>query len=234
MTTPSGISLRSVTKQYATPSGPITAVDTLSLDVRSGTRLAITGPSGCGKSTLLAIMCGLEAPTTGQVLIDEVDISRLSTKERTRLRRDELGLVFQRDNLLPFLTAIENVMLQCQMQGQENNYDACLSMLLELGLRDKVDKLPDQLSGGERQRVSVACALIKEPSIILADEPTGALDSKNSLAVIDHILDLNRRMQATLVVVTHDTEVAARMEKCVDMRDGRLVRPIRQDAQSDA
>jgi putative ABC transport system ATP-binding protein len=210
------------------------ALDTLTFDVQAGASLAITGPSGCGKSTLLAIMCGLETPTTGQVLVDDVEIAGLSTNERVRLRRAEFGLVFQRDNLLPFLTSIENVMLQCQIQGNESNYEAGMSMLRELGLGDKVDKLPDQLSGGERQRVAVACALIREPSVILADEPTGALDSMNSSTVIDHILNLKRRIHATLIVVTHDTEVAARMDKRVDIRDGRLVSLLRQDAQSDA
>jgi ABC-type lipoprotein export system ATPase subunit len=231
---PAGVSVTALSKRYTTPSGPITALDTVSLNVQSGASLAITGPSGCGKSTLLAIMCGLEEPTMGRVLIDGIDITRLSARERARLRRDEFGLVFQQDNLLPFLTAIENVTLQQQMQGHGKDYGSCLHLLGELGLRDKVGKLPDQLSGGERQRVAVACALIKSPSVILADEPTGALDSENSSVVIDHILNFHRRVNATLVVVTHDIGVAARMGAVVGMRDGTLVSPHRHDAEADA
>lgn len=227
------ISVSSLSKRYTTPSGPITALDKVSLNVQSGASLAITGPSGCGKSTLLAILCGLEEPTMGRVLIDGTDITRLPARERARLRRDEFGLVFQRDNLLPFLTAIENVTLQHQMRGSDKDYGSCLDLLAELGLRDKAGKLPDQLSGGERQRVAVACALIKCPRVILADEPTGALDAENSSAVIDHILNFHRKVNATLVVVTHDIEAAARMGTWIGMRDGALVGPHRHDAQAD-
>jgi putative ABC transport system ATP-binding protein len=219
---PARISLNSVSKRYTTPSEPVTAVNEITLELEPGGSLAITGPSGCGKSTLLGLIGGLEAPSAGQIVIGGVNISRLSEGQRARLRRDEFGFVFQRDALLPFLTAIENVSLQLQMQGVSNGYELCLEMLAELGLGDEIDKLPDQLSGGERQRVAVACALIKGPSVILADEPTGSLDPENSVAVIDLLLTLHRQARATLLVVTHDTEMALRMDKTLSMRDGKL------------
>jgi ABC-type lipoprotein export system ATPase subunit len=221
---PASINLDSVSKHYTTSSEEITAVNEITLELEPGSSLAITGPSGCGKSTLLGLIGGLEAPTRGRISIGGVDISRLSEGQRARLRRDEFGFVFQRDTLLPFLTAMENVTLQRQMQGAANGYGTCREMLAELGLEHQADKLPDQLSGGERQRVAIACALIKQPSVILADEPTGSLDSENSVAVIDLLLALHRQARATLIVVTHDAEVALRMDQILGMRDGRLTK----------
>jgi putative ABC transport system ATP-binding protein len=217
-----GITLNSVSKHYTTSSETITAVKGITLELEPGDSLAIMGPSGCGKSTLLGLIGGLESPTNGEITVGGVDISQLSEGPRARLRRDEYGFVFQRDALLPFLTAVENVALQLQMQGADSGYEACRQMLAELGLKDQIDKLPDQLSGGERQRVAVACALVKRPSLILADEPTGSLDSANSLALIDLLLTLHREVKATLVVATHDTEVARRMGRALSMRDGRV------------
>jgi ABC-type lipoprotein export system ATPase subunit len=221
---PASISLDSVSKHYTTSSEEISAVNEITLELEPGSSLAITGPSGCGKSTLLGLIGGLEAPTRGRISIGGVDISRLSEGQRARLRRDEFGFVFQRDTLLPFLTAMENVSLQHQMKGATNGYETCRAMLAELGLEHQADKLPDQLSGGERQRVAIACALIKQPSVILADEPTGSLDSENSVAVIDLLLALHRQARATLIVVTHDAEVALRMDQVLGMRDGRLTK----------
>ena len=204
MTQPTAISLDSVVKHYTTPAGLVRAVDGITLEVELGTSLAIMGPSGCGKSTLLGLIGGLEAPTAGRVSIGGNEISRLTERERARLRRDEFGFVFQADNLLPFLTATENVGLQLALDGATNGYQRCLDVLAELGLADAVDKLPDQLSGGQRQRVAVARALIHEPGVILADEPTGSLDAENSATVIDLLLAAQTELGATLVVVTHD------------------------------
>jgi putative ABC transport system ATP-binding protein len=218
---PGGIRLDSVYKEYSTPAGVIRAIDGISLEVQPGTSLAVTGPSGCGKSTLLGLIAGLEAPTAGRVSIGDREISSLPDGQRARLRRAEFGLVFQSDNLLPFLTAIENVSLQLAMHPAADGSVQCLELLAELGLADDADKLPDQLSGGQRQRVAVARALIHRPSVILADEPTGSLDTDNSAAVMDLLLGARRDSGVTLVVVTHDPGVARRLDSTLRLRDGR-------------
>jgi len=222
VTKPAGISLDSVVKHFSTPAGHVRAVDGITLEVDPGGSLAITGPSGCGKSTLLGLIGGLEAPSAGRVSIGGREISSLSERERARLRREELGLVFQSDCLLPFLSAVENVALQLALHGAADGYERCLEVLAELGLADDVDKLPDQLSGGQRQRIAVARALIHGPSVILADEPTGELDADNSAAVIDILLAAQNETSATLVVVTHDLGVARQLDRTVQLLDGLL------------
>jgi putative ABC transport system ATP-binding protein len=216
------ISLDSVSKQYATPAGIVRALDAITFEIPAGTSVAIMGPSGCGKSTLLGLIAGLETPTTGQVSISGREISSLQDAERARMRRDQLGLVFQSDNLLPFLTAVENVSLQLALRGDADGYERCLEVLSELGLAGDAGKLPDQLSGGQRQRVAIARALIHRPRVILADEPTGSLDAGNSAAVIDLLLAAQNESGVTLVVVTHDSEVARRLDRTVRLRDGQL------------
>jgi putative ABC transport system ATP-binding protein len=217
-----GVTLEAVAKQYETPGGVVHAVDGVDLRVEPGTSLAITGPSGCGKSTLLGLIAGLEAPTSGRVVVGEAEVSDLPDDERALLRRHELGLVFQAGNLLPFLTVLENVSQQLALTGSRDGYQRCVDMLGDLGLGDDLDKLPDQLSGGMRQRVAVARALIHDPWLILADEPTGSLDADNSAVVIDLLLAAKEQEGATLVVVTHDAAVAARLERTVKLRDGRI------------
>lgn len=222
MRRPAGITLDSVFKHYATPQGQIAAVDGVSLEVEPGSSLAITGPSGCGKSTLLGLIAGLERPSEGRVLVGGEEISNLSESERAGLRRGEFGLVFQRDNLSPFLTAVENVALQLALKGDDEGWERCLEVLAELGLSSNTDRLPDRLSGGERQRIAIACALVKQPSVILADEPTGSLDAQNSASVIELLIDMQRRAGTTLVVVTHDPEVAMHLDRNLSLRDGRV------------
>jgi putative ABC transport system ATP-binding protein len=220
------VTLDSATREYETPAGPVHAVDGIVLRVEPGQRVAITGPSGCGKSTLLGLIAGLEAPTAGSVSIGGVELSALKEAERVALRRTELGLIFQADNLLPFLTALENVALQLALADTGAGPERSLELLAGLGLADHLHKLPDQLSGGQRQRVAVAGALIGEPTAILADEPTGSLDADNSRAVIDLLLEASRETGATLLVVTHDPAVAERMDVTVRLRDGRLAEPV--------
>jgi putative ABC transport system ATP-binding protein len=217
-----GITLEGVTKQYETPGGVVHAVDGIDLRVEPGTSLAIMGPSGCGKSTLLGLIAGLEAPTSGRVMVGQAEISAMADDPRAELRRHELGLVFQAGNLLPFLTVLENVSQQLALTGSANGYQRCVDMLAGLGLGEDLDKLPDQLSGGMRQRVAVARALIHDPWLILADEPTGSLDGENSEVVIDLLLAAKEREGATLVVVTHDPVVAARLDTTLKLRDGRI------------
>jgi putative ABC transport system ATP-binding protein len=220
---PAAIDLQAVTKHYATPTGLVRAVDGVTLAVRGGTSVAITGSSGSGKSTLLGLISGLETPTSGRVTIGGEALSELSERARVRLRRRQLGLVFQSDNLQPFLSALENVGLQRALGGRANGHARCLELLVELGLGDETGKLPDQLSGGQRQRVAIARALINRPAVIVADEPTGSLDAGNSTAIVDLLLAARREARTTLVVVTHDPEVAARMDRTVALSDGRLV-----------
>jgi putative ABC transport system ATP-binding protein len=215
--------LEAVSKHYATAAGLVRAVDEISVSVPAGSSLAIVGPSGCGKSTLLSLIGGLEVPTSGRVALDGQVISGMGESQRARLRRDDVGFVFQADNLLPFLTAVENVGLHLAQRPTGGGYDRCVELLESLGLDGCTDKLPDQLSGGQRQRVAVARALIREPRVILADEPTGSLDADNSHVILDLLLAAQRQTGATLIVVTHDASVARRLSRTLSLRDGRVV-----------
>jgi putative ABC transport system ATP-binding protein len=216
------VELDDVTKRYETVAEAVRAVDGITLDVQPGSSLAITGPSGCGKSTLLGLIGGLDAPTTGRVSIGGREISTMSEPYRARLRRHEIGLVFQSDNLLPFLTAIENVSLRLSLDDPGGDNHRSRELLAELGLEDEVDTFPDQLSGGQRQRVAVARALVHRPRLIVADEPTGSLDADSALAVVDLLIAAQCASGATLVLVTHEPEVARRLDRTVGMLDGRL------------
>jgi putative ABC transport system ATP-binding protein len=218
---PAGIVLREVAKHYATPAGQVRAVNGISLEIEPGSSVAITGPSGCGKSTVLGLIAGLETPATGSVTVGGEKVSSLSEPARTRLRRLEIGLVFQADNLQPFLTALENVGLALALQGADG-YGRCLDVLEDLGLAGEADRLPDELSGGQRQRVAVARALVNRPGVILADEPTGSLDARNSETIVDLLLSSQHAAGATLVVVTHDPDVAGRLDRTVALRGGKL------------
>jgi putative ABC transport system ATP-binding protein len=223
MTAGLGVRLESVTRHFATPAGTVHALDGISLEVEPGSSLGITGPSGCGKSTLLGLVAGLETPTGGRVSVGTHVISALPDAERARVRREEIGLIFQSDNLLPFLTAVENVALQLALHDPRGGLAACREAIANLGLAPHSDKLPDQLSGGQRQRVAVARALIHRPAVILADEPTGSLDPENSVLVTELLLEASRRWGVTLLLVTHDLQVARRLDRTVALRDGRLV-----------
>jgi putative ABC transport system ATP-binding protein len=225
MSSPAGIRLESVAKRYRTAAGEVRAVDGITLEVAPATSVAVTGPSGCGKSTLIGLIGGLETPTSGRILVGDREISALSERERAQLRREQFGFLFQSDNLLSFLTAVENVSLQLSLVGRNLNgdRDRPRTLLAALGLAEHADKLPDQLSGGQRQRVGMARALVHRPAVILADEPTGELDSVSSAEVIELLLAAQAEAGATLVVVTHDPRVAERMDRTVTLRDGRLV-----------
>jgi len=220
------VALTDVSKHYATPGGVVRALDGVTLEVASGSSLAITGPSGCGKSTLLSLIAGMERPTSGRVVVAGVDVARLRPDERAGLRARCFGLVLQQDNLLPFLTAVENVALQLALRESAGGFEHCRAMLAKLGLADLADRLPDQMSGGQRQRVAIARALVGGPSVILADEPTGSLDEESSAAVADLLISAHKRSGATLIVVTHDPDVASRLEETATLQEGRLHSPI--------
>jgi putative ABC transport system ATP-binding protein len=217
------ISLDSVSKHYETPAGTVRAVDGISAEIAAGSSVAITGPSGCGKSTLLGLIGGLDVPSAGTVRLGSHVLSDLGERERARLRHDELGFIFQSDNLLPFLTTEENVGIQLALHSGNGDWgERAEDLLAQLGLADQLGKLPDQLSGGQRQRVAVARALVHEPRVVLADEPTGSLDTENAAAILELLLRFQQDSGATLVMVTHDHHVAAALERTLVMRDGRL------------
>lgn len=217
-----GVRLAGVAKHYPTSAGPVRAVDGVDLEVGAGSSVAIVGPSGCGKSTLLGLLGGLERPTRGKIWLGELELSALSEARRARLRREMVGFVFQSYDLLPFLSAFENVSFQLALQHGPDGEKRCRELLEGLGLAEHADKLPDQLSGGQRQRVGIARALVHRPQLILADEPTGELDSQSAVSAMDLLVDAQRAIGATLIVVTHDMGVAARLDRTVRLKDGRV------------
>lgn len=211
-----------VTMDYAAAGGRVRALDDISLAVEPGTSMAVVGPSGCGKSTLLGILGGLEVPTSGEVHVGNYAVSAMTDHGRAALRRREFGFVFQLDNLQPFLTVAENVGLQSRLAGIADEPGHRQTLLDALGMGALLHRFPDQLSGGQRQRVAVARALVHSPMVVLADEPTGALDAASSGRVVELLLRLQQQEGSTLVVVTHDRAVAERMDVLVEMRNGRV------------
>jgi putative ABC transport system ATP-binding protein len=202
----------------------VPALRGVDMQVRRGEFVAIVGPSGCGKSTLLHLLGGLARPTSGRILVDGVEVSATSDLERTSVRREKIGFVFQRFNLFPTLTVRGNLEIARQIQGKGVPPKAELVEMLELvGLPHKMDMKPLDLSAGEQQRIAIARALINRPAIVLADEPTGNLDSVNSQMILDLFRDLNARRGQTLVMITHNLEAAGVAHRTVEMKDGRVV-----------
>ncbi|WP_344296729.1 ABC transporter ATP-binding protein [Agromyces neolithicus] len=209
---------RDLVVEYPTPRGTVHALSLDRLEVDGGESVAIMGPSGCGKSTLLGLLAGLARPTTGTVTIGATVISSLQEKARIRFRRQNMGMVYQADNLLPHLSVEENVGLQLGIARRAADADGEVEALLQrLGLAALRTRLPDQLSGGQRQRVAVARAVIHRPAVILADEPTGSLDPANAERVIDTMIDSQRAIGATLVLVTHDPSIARRADRIIEL-----------------
>ena len=198
-----------------------------SLTVQPGEFVAITGRSGAGKSTLLNIMGGLSIPSAGRVLINGSDIAKMNESERTVFRRRQIGVVFQTDNLVPFLTALENVMLPIQLAGRKNCANEARTLLFEVGLQNRTNHKPGMLSGGERQRVAIAVALANRPNLLLADELTGELDTATADQVMELLAELNSEHKLTLIVVTHNKVVAARANRQVHITDGQLTESTR-------
>jgi putative ABC transport system ATP-binding protein len=191
--------------------------------VHEGEFVAIVGPSGCGKSTLLHILGGLTSPSSGQVLVDGNDFSKMTDADRTRLRRHTIGFVFQHFNLLPTLTARDNIAIAQHIQGNGFNPHRFQAVIEMLGIQNKLDHRPYALSGGEQQRVAIARAVICEPKILLADEPTGNLDSENSRTVLNMMRNLNENFRQTILMITHNPEAAAVADRIIYMRDGRII-----------
>jgi putative ABC transport system ATP-binding protein len=217
------IELRGVSKTVTSGSRPLTILHPLDLVIASGECAAIVGPSGSGKSTLLGLIAGLDAPTTGEILIDGTDITALDEDRLARLRGAKIGFVFQFFHLIPSLTAFENVLVPMEIAGARQPAAKARQLLHEVGLEDRAHHYPSQLSGGEQQRIAIARALSNDPPIVLADEPTGNLDTATGRHIIELLLNINRHRGATLVLVTHDSELAALASTRIELRDGRVV-----------
>jgi len=217
------IELRGVRRLYDAGK-VVAALDGIDLRIPAGTMTAVMGPSGSGKSTLLNLLGGLDRPTEGRILIEGVDLASLDEESRTRLRRDRIGIIFQFFNLLPSLTAIENVELPLLLASVPRRHasERARRSLALVGLEDRADHLPEALSGGERQRVAIARAIVTEPALLLADEPTGNLDTATGEEILDVIRDVHRRLGTTVVLVTHDMRIAAHCDQVIRLRDGRI------------
>ena len=218
------IELRGVCKRVPSGTSILTILHPLDLTIPSGRVVAITGPSGSGKSTLLGLLAGLDSPSDGHVTLDGVDITALDEDALARLRGQRIGFVFQFFHLLPSLTALENVLVPMEIAGDKQPARRAVTLLADVGLADRTHHYPSQLSGGEQQRVAIARALANDPPLLLADEPTGNLDSQTGRQIIELLLDVNRTRQTTIVLVTHDPELAALADVTVALRDGRVAR----------
>jgi putative ABC transport system ATP-binding protein len=217
------IELRDVSKTVTSGTHPLTILQPLTMTIPKGQFLAIVGASGSGKSTLLGLIAGLDAPSSGSVLIDGVDITRLDEDALAKLRGEKVGFVFQFFHLIPSLTAYENVLVPMEIAGAPDAAARARRLLDEVGLTDRGHHYPSQLSGGEQQRVALARALANDPPILLADEPTGNLDTSNGRHILELLQGIHRARQTTLVLVTHDRELAAVAQARVVLRDGAVV-----------
>jgi putative ABC transport system ATP-binding protein len=221
--TESVLKVVNLTKQVASPEGPLDIVHDVSFDIAKGETVAITGASGAGKSTLLAMLAGLDLPTSGHLWLDGQDLTTLTEDGRARLRAQRVGFVFQSFHLIPALTALENVLLPLELAQRQDARRQALEALDRVGLAPRVDHYPRQLSGGEQQRVALARAFVIGPAVLFADEPTGNLDANTGQRIIDLMFEMNRTAHTTLVLVTHEQDLAARCGRTLHMHAGRLV-----------
>ena len=220
------ITVRGLGKTVRLGQESLTILEGIDLQVNTGETLALVGASGSGKSTLLGLLAGLDLPSSGEIEILGQSLTRLDEEGRARLRADQVGFVFQSFLLLPTLSALENVMLPAELRGETDSEPRARELLAQVGLAERLHHLPPPLSGGEQQRVAIARAFMTRPSLLLADEPTGNLDSKTGDKVIELLFELNRKHGTTLVVVTHDQELASRCQRQLVMAAGRLEREV--------
>jgi putative ABC transport system ATP-binding protein len=223
------IELREVSKTVTSGTEPLTILHPLSLRIERGQFLAIVGPSGSGKSTLLGLLAGLDAPTSGSVSIDGVDITQLDEDRLAKLRGEKIGFVFQFFHLIPSLTALENVAVPMEIIGVRDAATRAGRLLEEVGLTGRAHHYPSQLSGGEQQRVALARALSNDPPIVLADEPTGNLDTTNGRHIMELLRGIHRKRGTTIVLVTHDAELASLADARIVLRDGRVIETVDHD-----
>ena len=211
-----------LTRTYPSGGRELTVLRDITFELEAGRMLAITGPSGSGKSTLLGLLAGLDRPTSGRVLLDGQDLSALDEDQRARVRAERVGFVFQSFHLIPTLTALENVQVPLELRGEDPRERAS-ELLRRVGLADRGHHYPAQLSGGEQQRVAVARAFVNRPKLLFADEPTGNLDAANGQIVVALLGELNQELGTTVVLVTHEPELAARAHRVLRLRDGAVV-----------
>jgi len=212
-----------VSRTVTSGAGLLTILQPTSFRIARGHSVAITGPSGSGKSTLLGLVAGLDRPTAGSILVDGVELASLDEDALARLRLAKIGYVFQAFHLIPTLTAFENVAIPLELAGAADATGQARALLEEVGLKARVDHYPAELSGGEQQRVALARAVANRPRLLLADEPTGNLDSATGAQIVDLLVGLHRRNGTTLILVTHDPALAAHAQRIVELRDGRVV-----------
>jgi putative ABC transport system ATP-binding protein len=210
-------------KTYRSGGHPLSAVRNVSFRVAPGETVAIVGPSGSGKTTLLGLLAGLDRPTGGRVVLDGTDLGTLSEDARARMRRERIGFVFQSFQLISSLTALENVRVPLDLAGKRDGTERARALLEQVGLGERTGHLPVQLSGGEQQRVALARAFVHRPRVLFADEPTGNLDGAAGAGILELLRELNREQGATVVMVTHDLELAAAAGRSIRLRDGRVV-----------
>lgn len=219
------VQAKDLTKQVASPEGELIILQDVNFCIAAGTSLAVVGVSGSGKSTLLGLLAGLDLPTNGSVFLDGTDLNSLDEDGRARLRNHRVGFVFQSFQLLPGLTALENVMMPLELAGEDAPAEKAKLRLADVGLSERLLHYPNQLSGGEQQRVAIARAFVTEPKILFADEPTGNLDQKTGQQIIDLIFSLNQEHGTTLVLVTHDPAIADHCDHRLTLAGGRIVDP---------
>jgi putative ABC transport system ATP-binding protein len=225
------IELYKVSKVVPSGAEMLTILHPLDLLIEAGQFVSVVGPSGSGKSTLLGLIAGLDSPTSGQIKIDGQEITRMREDELAEIRGRKLGFVFQSFHLIPSLTALENVLVPMEIAGARDAGARARRLLEDVDLTARAHHYPSQLSGGERQRIAIARAFANDPAILLADEPTGNLDSKNGRHVFDLMVDINRKRNTTLVLVTHDHELASEADRTISLRDGRVVADTAHEAE---
>ena len=216
------LEVSNVTKNVTSPEGELTVVNDISLSLEEGIFASILGPSGSGKTTLLAIMAGLDLPSRGSVKLLDKEITSLNEDKRAQIRSRDVGFVFQSFHLLPRLSALDNVMMPLEILGSKDAKERALKSLDEVGLSKRTGHVPHQLSGGEKQRVAIARAMVKNPSILFADEPTGNLDQSSTDNILELLLRINQQTKTTLVVVTHDQQLAAQSDMVFELQEGKL------------
>ena len=221
------LKIENLTKIYGSGENEVRALDNVSFSVEKGEFLAIIGPSGSGKSTLLHILGGVDRPTSGKVWLDGQDVYAQDEEQLAIFRRRQVGLIYQFYNLIPVLNVVENMTLPVLMDGRKVNEERLEELLDTLGLKDRTSNLPNQLSGGQQQRVSIGRALMNAPSVVLADEPTGNLDSKNSQEIVELLRSSNLKYNQTLIVITHDESIALQADRIIAIKDGRITRDER-------
>lgn len=218
------LEVKNLCKTYGKGDNMVKALDNVSFSVEKGEFIAIVGPSGSGKSTLLHILGGVDVPTSGNVIIDKTDISQLNETSLAIFRRRQIGLVYQFYNLIPILTVEENLTLPLLLDGKKPDAKTVGNLVNQLGLEQRLQHLPNQLSGGQQQRVSIGRALINNPALLLADEPTGNLDSENSREIISLLRRFNKQSNQTVIIITHDERIALSADRVIAIEDGKIVR----------